>query len=202
MALQCATVFPPVLIALVSNLDNLGVGVAYGIRGTKISEVPNLIIAAITMAGTAGAITFGRGLSTLIAPSTGATVGSLIIIGIGVTTVLTSIVADGARTSSTLPHGDPARGRSGGSDFISYRAAVVLGVALSVNNVGTGIGAGLAGVAPLTTTLLAGAFSLLFIGFGSSAGKALARLLFDKSAQLVSGLALVAIGTAMLSGLL
>ena len=40
------------LIRAVSNLDNLGAGVALGIRGTRVNAVANLIVAGITTAAT------------------------------------------------------------------------------------------------------------------------------------------------------
>ncbi|MBV8958574.1 MAG: hypothetical protein JO087_07385, partial [Actinobacteria bacterium] len=67
-----------------SNLDNCTVGVAYGIRDRRIAAIPNLIIALLTMAATAGAMTFGRELSMLVAPAVASALGTAIIIGIGV----------------------------------------------------------------------------------------------------------------------
>jgi putative Mn2+ efflux pump MntP len=83
---------------------------------------------------------------------------------------------------------------------ISYREALVLGVGLSLNNVVSGVGAGVAGIPALATTLLAGAFSLLCVGCGSCAGRVLGRFLPVRRAPLVGGLALLAIGMAMLWG--
>ncbi len=45
----------------------------------------------------------------------------------------------------------------------------MLGGALAINNIGAGVGAGVAGVSPLATTLLAGWLSLVFVGGGSGA---------------------------------
>jgi putative Mn2+ efflux pump MntP len=42
-----------VLIAAVANLDNLGAGLAFGLRETRITAVPNAVIAALTMTATA-----------------------------------------------------------------------------------------------------------------------------------------------------
>jgi putative Mn2+ efflux pump MntP len=76
----------------------------------------------------------------------------------------------------------------------------VLGVALSLNNVGTGVGAGIAGVPPLATTVLAGAISLLCVGGGCRTGWSTARPVLGRRAPLAAGLVLVGIGAAMLSG--
>ncbi|MBV9336220.1 MAG: manganese efflux pump [Solirubrobacterales bacterium] len=194
---------PAVLIAVVSNLDNLGVGVALGIRGTKVPPIPNLIIAAMTMAGTAAAMTSGRALSRLIDPSTAASLGAVIIIAVGALSLLAALFA--GRAPSHAPRvleSESLRRRGNGGKTISYREALELGVALSLNNIGSGVGAGIAGIPPLATTALAGAFSLLSIGGGSWAGRPLRGLLLGDRAPLASGVALMAVGIAMLSGVL
>lgn len=101
-----------VLVATVSNLDNLAVGTAFGMRGTRIAVVPNVIIAAVTMAGTAGAMTSGDALSGLMPPSLASALGGLIIIAIGAGTLLASLrtvrvparpfIRGGARLSDEL----------------------------------------------------------------------------------------------------
>jgi putative Mn2+ efflux pump MntP len=178
---------PALLIAAVSNLDNLSVGVAVGVFGSRIAAVPNMIIAAMTMAGTAAAMSSGHALSKLVATRTAASLGSVIIIGVGAATIVASLAA--VRTPRRSPE-----------FHNSYREALALGFALSLNNIGAGVGAGIAGVPPLATTLFAGAFSLLCVGGGSWTGKSLARPVLGNRAPLVSGLALVAIGIAMLPG--
>ena len=46
------------LLALSCNLDNVGVGIAYGARGIGIPLASNLLIALITAAGTGLCIVF------------------------------------------------------------------------------------------------------------------------------------------------
>lgn len=192
-----------VLIAAVSNLDNLGVGVALGIRGTRVAAIPNLIIAAMTMAGTAAAMWSGRALTRLIDPPTATSLGAIIIIAVGAMSLLAALLAHRAPSHPRPVLNDAALPRRGnGGKPISYRAALVLGVALSLNNIGSGVGAGVAGIPPLATTLLAGAFSLISISGGSTAGRSLRRPLPDDRASLASALALLAVGIAMLSGML
>jgi putative Mn2+ efflux pump MntP len=86
------------------------------------------------------------------------------------------------------------------SRTVSGREALVLGVGLSLNNVGSGVGAGIAGISPLATTLLAGALSLICVGGGSRVGWPVGRLVVGHHSPLVAGLVLVVVGTATLSG--
>ena len=192
-----------VLIAAVSNVDNLAVGVALGLRGTRIAAIPNLIIAAITMAGTAAAMFAGQALSSLIEPSTAAALGAVIIITVGAGSLLTALFGGRAPRHPRRILLSVAIQRGGGGEKpISYREALVLGLALSLNNMGSGVGAGVAGISPLATTLFAGAFSLLSTGGGSSVAQYLRGSLLGDRAPLASGLALLAVGIAMLSGVL
>ena len=63
--LHILTIF---LLALSSNLDNIGVGTSYGARGINIPFSSNLLIAVITGAGTFVSMTIGNGISNIINP--------------------------------------------------------------------------------------------------------------------------------------
>jgi putative Mn2+ efflux pump MntP len=147
------------LIGVVSNLDNLGVGVALGIRGTRMDAMANLTVAGITMAATAAAVMFGHVLSKLAPSAVTDWLGPVIIIAIGIATALTS--AQSPRLPDCARAWRHARNAEG---VISWREALVLGVALSVNNLGTGVGAGVSGIPVLATTVSAGLLSLAVSG--------------------------------------
>ncbi len=196
-----------VLIAVISNLDNLAAGVAFGMRDTRIAAAPNLVIAAVTMAATAVAMTSGRAVSGVLAPSFAAALGASIISAIGIWTVLASLYAARLPAGSPEPGIDHRRsarfllsGELSRRKVISCREALTLGVALSVNNAAAGVGAGVAGISPLATTLLAGALSLICVGGGSRVGLSVGRLVGGRSASLISGLILLGVGATILSG--
>jgi putative Mn2+ efflux pump MntP len=186
------------LIAMVSNLDNASVGAALGMRGRRVPIGPNALIAGITMAGTAGAMTSGRVIARLLPSGLANGLGAAIVIAIGIGTLITAL---GALRRSADPRTRPVRqSASGTRTAVSWGEAIALGVALSLNNIGSGIGAGIAGVSPLLTTVLAGAFSLVVVGGGSRVGRSLGRLLVSGRDSVVAGAILVALGVAMLTG--
>jgi putative Mn2+ efflux pump MntP len=187
------------LVAVVSNLDNLAAGFAYGLRNTKIGTGSNVVIAAVTMAGTAAAMTSGRELSRLLAPSFASQIGGLIILIIGVKTVAMGLQAVRRPPGAAVAGLSSTQVRSG-NNRLSLRQAAVLAVALSLNNVGSGIGAGIARVSPLATTLLAGVISLVCVGGGARLGALLGRPVMGRQASLVAGVVLVGVGGAMLAG--
>ncbi len=79
--LHILTIF---LLALSSNLDNIGVGTSYGARGINIPFSSNLLIAVITSAGTFVSMAIGNGISTVINPDFANAVGALLIGSTGV----------------------------------------------------------------------------------------------------------------------
>jgi putative Mn2+ efflux pump MntP len=185
------------LIGAVSNLDNLGAGIALGIRGTRVDATENLIVAATTMAATAAAITCGHVLSILIPSDVTGWFGPLIIIAIGIATVRSHVQAPRPPDPANAPwckccHPPDV------DNVISRHEAIVLGVSLSVNNLGTGVGAGVSGIPALATTVSAGLLSLACVGGGSHFGRAFGRLVLGRHAPLIAGMLLLAIGLAML----
>ncbi len=187
-----------VLIAAVSNLDNLAVGFALGMRDRTVALAPNVVIAAVTMAGTAVAMTSGRVVARTMSPSVASAVGSLIIIAIGVWTIIAS--RHGGRPLAGAGVPDTRRSARRDPNGLSWRETLALGVALSLNNVASGVGAGIAGVSPVATTLFAGAFSLICIGGGSRFGWSAGRLVAGRKAPLIAGLMLIGVGAATMSG--
>lgn len=213
-----------VLIAFISNLDNLTVGLSFGMRSTRIATGANAIIAGVTMVATWLAMVLGSAIVRTVPASVVDLLGGLVLIGIGAVTILgaarvlrqvtdqqaasPSIERLGARRASTgrkqARHGPIGRRLRAVLEVdlehrgsISAREAIVLGIALSANNVATGVGAGASGVSPLATTLLAGVLSLVCVGGGSTLGSSVLARLLGRVAPLVAGVLLIAIGAVI-----
>lgn len=182
-----------------SNLDNLGVGVALGMRGRRIGAIANLIVAGITMAATAAAVTRGHLFANLIPSAVRGWLGPLIVIAIGVATAGTRAQTPRPAECSRATRG-AWRHPSRVDHTVSWSEAVAFGVALSVNNLGTGVGAGVSGIPAVAATVSAGLLSLACVGGGSDVGRVLGRLVLGRHAPLIAGMLLLAIGGAMLPG--
>ncbi len=66
------------LLALSSNLDNVGVGTSYGTRRINIPFGSNLLIAFITTSGTYLSMTLGNVISNFINPNSNRSAGKMI----------------------------------------------------------------------------------------------------------------------------
>jgi putative sporulation protein YtaF len=141
-----------VTIAVVSNLDNLTVGIALGIRPLRVDAIANLIIATVTMIGTAVAMTLGHALSDHLPAPTTHLLGGLTLIAIGAWMTATGAHALRRPTANASPQakGDPLtllhkplRATEGNhSGTLSDREALVLGAALAINKFASGVPAG------------------------------------------------------------
>lgn len=178
------------MLGLGANLDNLGVGVAYGIRRIHVDWKANAIIAGIALAATAGAGLIGHALGTAMNVHTANRIGAgiLLLVGlwVGVTTWLDRAVPSPAPGNQPqrllrIPLGlpgfwleilrDPQKADVDRTGTIDPGEAVLLGIALCLNNLGIGLGGGLAGHATLPMAALTAAGSWITISVGDWLGR-------------------------------
>lgn len=196
--------FSILMLAVSSNLDNFGVGVAYGIRRVCISVSSNLLIAVINTTGTFVSMVAGERLYHYMQSDTANYAGSAIFIIAGCLVVINDIVKKERKSvyisgesfvSKMIPVPDKpwiinmyCKGR------ISLKEGFVLAAALTFSNLATGIGAGLIGLNLSLTILFVFSFSIAAIIIGMKAGQYSASRWLGASSNLVSGLLLIVIG--------
>jgi putative sporulation protein YtaF len=190
---------PGVVIAVTSNLDNLAVGVALGTASVRVPASANVLIAVITMTGTAAAMGLGYALARELLGSSAHMLGGVALIGIG-----TSMLA--AAAGPVIGKRRTARGRldllsdalsavgRGDGGALTRREALVLGVALALNNVASGIPAGAVGISPVLVSALAGGISLLCVGGGAWLGGATLQRVAGRNASALGGALMVMLG--------
>ena len=88
-------------LAISSNFGNVGVGIAYGIRGTCIPFASNLIIALISGTGTLLSMLAGVSLYHILRPQLATLIGGMAMIGIGVWVIVQATRPLRKATSST-----------------------------------------------------------------------------------------------------
>lgn len=166
-----------------SSIDNLGVGVSYGIRNIRISHFKNLLIAVICFLFSMVGILFGRWIATVLPGILPVLLGSFLIFVIGLRIILLAVprkkeVSGAAANRPIGAHGHSMKGilkhpenvdvdQSGQIGFVE---ACVLGVALSANALTNGLGAGLLGLSPLAISLTASIGSYLTVWWGVALG--------------------------------
>ena len=77
--------------AISANFDNVGVGVAYGIRGACVPFLANFIIAVINSSGTAVSMMAGMSIARIFDARMSGVAGGLILMSIGIWAVFRSM---------------------------------------------------------------------------------------------------------------
>lgn len=188
-----------ILFAISASLDAFIVGISYGIKKVHITFLQNMIISLITLAGTILSITIGRHLAPLLPLRTAEIAGSTILSLLGLYYIIKFMRCN---LKKYLPDGhiatDEIRGASmeekKQSSALSLRETALLGLALSVNNIGIGIGASIAGLSLFSAAVITLLFSICFLFLGNYIGKAKILHIADKYADLISGLLLIGLG--------
>lgn len=192
--------------ALSSSIDNLGVGITYGIRGVHISPSSNLVIAAIAFLFSLGGITFGKWIGIVLPGLLPVVLGSFLLAIIGIRIVLLAIPRKNIPQVNSSSQGDaftrilqnPETVDYDRSQSISVTEAIILGMALSANAMTNGLGAGLLGLSPLTLSALTAAASFISVSAGVSIGRRASRIKIGpftvgQFGTLISGIMLLAI---------
>ncbi|MGC8603900.1 MAG: sporulation membrane protein YtaF [Desulfomonilaceae bacterium] len=208
--LHLVTIF---LLALSSNLDNVGVGTSYGVRGINIPFGSNLLIAFITGTGTYVAMAIGNGINNIISPNVANAAGAIIIGGAGVYVLFQELsrrdkTNEGAlevfkesdfsdqsffrKILTILDH--PFLADTDFSGDISLQEGFLLALALTLNNLTNGIGAGLLGLDKMLTTSFVVILSIVTIWFGIQFGLHSGVHWFGRFSGRISGLILIFLG--------
>lgn len=205
------------MIALAANLDNLGIGTAYGLANRRISQGSNLIIALLAISLTYVSMAFGRVLVLLLPGWVANLVGALLIVLVGCwlywevslmrlrhqfysrlfrhwrslvqrPTVKTAPASTMTR-QPVQSHTLPISRQR-----VDLKETFVLGVSLALNAMAGGLGASLSGHNPFITSVAVGVFSYITLEIGQAiAGSYLSKRL-GSLAPKAAGLVLIAIG--------
>lgn len=169
--------------AVSSSLDNLGVGMSYGLRNIRIGLFSNFFIAVICFLFSLGGIVFGQWIATILPGVLPALLATFILVIIGIRIIL---LASPRKKPVTSPGKGNQAVQAGGvegilknpeladvdqSGEIGLGEALILGIALSANALTNGLSAGLIGLSPIAISLSAAIGSFLTVWWGVALGR-------------------------------
>lgn len=196
-------VLSALLFSISSNLDNVVVGIAYGIKKIKIGIMANLIIAIVTTLGTFLSMSLGWYITKFFPQSYANILGAGVIIILGIYFVVQSFIKlnrnKNARSSLALKDLDDMvvyaeKSDTDKSGHIDMKEALFLALGLTFNNLGTGIAASISGVSIIFTVIFTFILSILTIVVGESVGKNVFGRFLGKYAPFIAGLLLIILG--------
>lgn len=167
--------------AVSSNIDNLGVGISYGVQNIKIRWGKNILIASICFLMSMGGITFGVWMASIIPGMLPSTIGAVLLLLIGIRVIT---LAKPKKQKNTEGSGgnyheilrNPEEADVDQSGHIGWVEAIFLGIALSANALTNGLGAGLIGLSPLAISITAAIGSLVCLWAGVKVGTKVAHV--------------------------
>lgn len=164
-----------------SSIDNLGVGLSYGVRKINVAFGKNLLIAIICFLMSMGGITFGVWLSTILPGMLPVIIGALLLFIIGIRIILLAKPQNEMDSNNEMQPTNaqdilrnPEEAHFKKSGEIGWGESVLLGVALSANALTNGVGAGLLGLSPLIISITAAIGSFITVWMGVKLGSKVA----------------------------
>lgn len=179
------------LFALSANADNFVVGLSYGIKKIRIGLPSNFLIALISLLGTILSMSLGKVIYQFIPEHMSNIIGSILLILLGSWTIIKPLLK-GEDPNDILEN--PEKADKDNSLYIDVKESVTLAFALTINNIGLGIGASVTGLNIALTSVLTFMFSLLMIIMGYFLGSSFSSKEFNHRATIVSGLIIIALG--------
>lgn len=200
------------LFSISSNLDNLIIGAAYGMRKIKITLLYNFIIAFVTYISTFLAMILGKGICHFLKPSIANILGSCILIFIGIGMIINDISKTNTHkinqqntdfvkinSKTNLHHyeeilEDPNKITKELPEYMTIKEVLYLALALALNNVAIGISASITGLNIFFTCSCTFLFSMISIYLGYSLGKKFLSDFLGKYTGIISGIIIIVLG--------
>jgi putative sporulation protein YtaF len=208
-----------IMLAISLNIDSLGVGISYGIRNIKIPITSKIILCLFSIIYATIAIIFGKLLVTILPSQITNIIGVTILVSMGFWIIFQNLFSKNNTKEKCIPVTkskeaktinvyikplqltikiikNPICGDIDSSNIIDTKEAFYLGIALSVDSLGAGIGSCAAGISSFFIPFVIGIFQILFLTIGISIGKKLSVFtnINKKVCFVISGLLLIVLG--------
>lgn len=188
------------LFALSANIDSFIVGMSYGIKKSNIDLLKSTIISLVTLVGTVVSILMGAEISQFLPTSSTQAIGCTLLIGLGLYYILKSFfgyIREKFRKAEVKTNelaSGSAKNEPTEATLLTMKEGLFLGLALSINNFGMGIGASITGLRLLPTAIMSLIVSVFFLYAGNFIGKTKMPRISDQMADMISGFILIGLG--------
>ncbi|MDP4085349.1 MAG: sporulation membrane protein YtaF [Bacillota bacterium] len=203
--------FSLLLLAIALSIDSCSVGFTYGLRKMVLPFKSVLIIAGCSASSLIIANTIGHGLAKLLSPQITAGIGGIILILLGARVIYQFFRPEKEKEiqehEKTIINFEirsigiainilkkPMSADFDKSGTITGIEALMLGLALSLDSFGAGIGASMLGYSPLYLALTVGIMSPSFVLLGIKLGAFLNRFDWIQKFSFLPGILLIIIG--------
>ena len=163
-------IFQVVILAVSSNLDDLGIGFSLGLKG-DVPKHTMLVIAFLSFVSMGLGLTAGERTAQFLSTRLSVYISTFVFILFGIWFIWQGIKK--SKEHGKLKKAGDMRQQNepvAKENMIGWKGSLLLGLALGIDSLSLGFSGGLAGYPVLLTGLLAGISSLLFVWSGSRFG--------------------------------
>jgi len=190
------------LLSVALSIDALGIGISYGLREIRIPFITKMIISLQSVLITSTAIFSGNFITKLLPEFISEKIGVFVLVFLGIWFIFEGLTEEKEETEKNyLGHTidiakAPVKCDTDNSRTIEWFEALYLGLALSLDSFGAGIGAGAAGITNYLIPFMTALFQMFFLCSGKFLGAKIKKLFNVKENGfiIISGILLIIIG--------
>jgi putative sporulation protein YtaF len=203
--------FSLLILAFALSLDSFSVGFTYGLRQMVLPLKSILIIATCSAVSMMLSVSIGHGLARILSPTITASLGGIILILLGAGVLYQFFRPEKEKEQQDCEKiivnfeikslgiainilKKPMSADFDHSGTITGIEALMLGLALSLDSFGAGIGAAMLGFSPYYLALAVAVMSSLFVFLGIKSGTLLHRFEWVQKLTFLPGILLIIIG--------
>ena len=175
------------LFSISANIDNIPIGISYGIKKIHVTFLQNIFISIFTAIATFTSMQIGKNVLNFFDIKLANLVGSILLIILG-TIPLAKLFFKRKKRS----YEDNAFYSS--KALISIKEIIFIIITLSINNIATGIAASITGINALYTAICTLIFGSIFLYVGNHLGKKINNKLVQAYSEIFSSLLLILLG--------
>lgn len=179
--------------AAAASLDSLIIGFHYGAKGVRINNAANAFLSLVCFGGTLLSMLLGRAIGGMFDPLWGNVTGGFVFALLGLF-MLHAALFPRRKTARHRYSEHPEKVDKDGSRVIELRESALIGLLLCLNNVGLGIGGGMAGIPLLFTPIACALFSFGCIRGGCRIGRCMENDRFSKGLETLSAVLILLLG--------
>ncbi len=183
------------LFSFSSNLDNIAIGISYGVKKIHISNLTTLFIALFTTIFTFVSMILGKYIIIFFNENIANSIGSYLLIFLGIIYIIKDIIQNFKKNEQIEEKSITKK-----NNIINIKIKELIAVVfiLSINNIGAGIAASATGISILLTCIFSLLFSFLFLLLGNNIGKIVISKYIEKYCNIISAAILILIGLIQL----
>lgn len=171
------------LLAICVSIDSLSIGLTYGFKNTNITVSAKFILCIIAVVVTLLSTLIGNSMSNILSPHISNIIGCILLCVMGLWIIMQSVTNKKEKVKKEYHFfikflgitiqiiRNPIFSDLNNSNQIEAREAMYLGIALSLDSIGIGIGSSILGLNSFLFSILVAIFELSFLSLGSFIGQ-------------------------------